>query len=327
MSHFAVLTETGDFHAYRIRHALRQRGHECHIIESNRLSGHGRLSWLDDPAGGPCAVADDDGALVSVAELDAIWCRRVHAPAIVPDHVRDPEARGVIDRNSAAALEGALLSEFRGRWVSDPRATRTAELKLVQLRAARAVDLCVPRTLVSQDPERVRRFCEEQRYEVIVKTVAGSRTAPTMTGRVTPELLTDDAIALCPAIYQELVPGRRHLRVCCFGDDVHVAVLSSERLDWRYPHDFDAEPSNIDGPTHGKLRKLLASLGLRMGIFDLKLTDDDEPVWLELNPQGQFLFLEGMTGMPLTSACTDFLVAEAAASGKQPPCSTAIRDR
>jgi hypothetical protein len=314
VSRFGVLTEADDFHAYCIRHALRRRGHECHIIESNRLSGHGRLSWLDNPADGQCVVADDDGVLVPVAELDVIWCRRVHAPAIVPDHVRDADARGVIDRNAAAALEGALLSEFTGRWVSDPRATRTAELKLVQLRAARAVGLRLPRTLVSQDPERVRRFCEEERFEVIVKTVAGSRTAPTMTGHVTPEILTDDAIALCPSIYQELVPGRRHLRVCCFGDDVHAAVLSTERLDWRYPHDFDAEPTELDGVTQRKLQELLAQLGLRMGIFDLKLADDGEPVWLELNPQGQFLFLEGMTGMPLASAFADFLVTEAAVS-------------
>jgi hypothetical protein len=310
---FGILTEAGDFHAYVIRHALRERGHECRIIESNRLSEHGRLSWSDDPRDGHFVLADDEGTLVSPADLDVIWCRRVHAPAVVPDQVRDPEARAVIDRNAAAALDGSMLTEFSGRWVSDPRATRTAELKPVQLRAARAAELRVPRTLVSQDPERVRRFCEELRYEVIVKTVAGSRTSPTMTGRVTPEILTDDAVRLCPAIYQELVPGKRHLRVCCFGDDAYAAVLSSEHLDWRYPHDFAAEPAELDHTTRRRLQRLLGALDLRMGIFDLKLPSSGEPVWLELNPQGQFLFLEGLAGMPLSSAFADFLVTEATA--------------
>jgi hypothetical protein len=60
-----------------------------------------------------------------------------------------------------------------------------------------------------------------------------------------------------------------------------------------------------------RLLSVLAALDLRMGIFDLKLTDDDEPVWLELNPQGQFLFLEGLAEMPLSNAFADFLVAEA----------------
>jgi hypothetical protein len=48
-----------------------------------------------------------------------------------------------------------------------------------------------------------------------------------------------------------------------------------------------------------------------MGIFDLKLSDDGEPVWLEVNPQGQFLFVEGLAGLDLKAAFADFLRAEA----------------
>ena len=48
-----------------------------------------------------------------------------------------------------------------------------------------------------------------------------------------------------------------------------------------------------------------------MGIFDVKLTDDDEPVFLEVNPQGQFLFVEGLCGIPLADAVADFLVVQA----------------
>jgi hypothetical protein len=54
-------------------------------------------------------------------------------------------------------------------------------------------------------------------------------------------------------------------------------------------------------------------LNLRMGIFDLKVSDDG-PVWLEVNPQGQFLFLEGITGVDLTTLFAKFL-AESAAKG------------
>ena len=38
---------------------------------------------------------------------------------------------------------------------------------------------------------------------------------------------------------------------------------------------------------------MVRALGLRMGILDLKLGPDGELVWLEINPQGQFTFLEG----------------------------------
>jgi len=48
-----------------------------------------------------------------------------------------------------------------------------------------------------------------------------------------------------------------------------------------------------------------------MGIFDVKLTDEDEPVFLEVNFQGQFLFIEGLCGIPLADRFAAFLVEKA----------------
>jgi D-alanine-D-alanine ligase-like ATP-grasp enzyme len=54
---------------------------------------------------------------------------------------------------------------------------------------------------------------------------------------------------------------------------------------------------------------LLDRLELPMGMIDLKLTDDGEPVFLEVNPQGQFLFLQPLTEQPLLAAFADYLSA------------------
>jgi hypothetical protein len=48
-----------------------------------------------------------------------------------------------------------------------------------------------------------------------------------------------------------------------------------------------------------------------MGIFDVKLTDEDEPVFLEVNSQGQFLFVEALAGIPLADRFAAFLVDQA----------------
>ena len=47
----------------------------------------------------------------------------------------------------------------------------------------------------------------------------------------------------------------------------------------------------------------------------MKLTPEGEPVWLEVNPQGQFLFLEGLCGMPLTNIFTEFLISKVKSIG------------
>lgn len=101
------------------------------------------------------------------------------------------------------------------------------------------------------------------------------------------------------------------MRICFFGQRLYTAMITAERLDWRYPLDGSIEPVDLDGNTQRRLLEVLDALQLRMGIFDMKLADEGQPVWFEVNPQGQFLFLEGLCGMPLTHSCAEFLMEEA----------------
>jgi glutathione synthase/RimK-type ligase-like ATP-grasp enzyme len=217
-----------------------------------------------------------------------------HREPRLPSSLADDAARDLGGRDCRTTLFGIVLTWFTGTWVDHPESIRLAENKLIQLEAATDEGLRVPRTLVSQDPLTVRRFCRELDNRVGVKTVAGTPETPIMTGQVTAEMLrSDQAISVSPAIYQELVPGRRPLRICCFGERTYGAVLETDRLDWRYPLDATAAPYEVDGSIAAALQRVLRRLGLRMGVFDLKLDPDDVSWWLGVNPQGQFLFLEG----------------------------------
>jgi hypothetical protein len=42
----------------------------------------------------------------------------------------------------------------------------------------------------------------------------------------------------------------------------------------------------------------------------IKIDPDGTPVWLEVNPQGQFLFLEPLAGLPLSTAFASFLARD-----------------
>ncbi len=206
---------------------------------------------------------------------------------------------------------GIALNAFHGVWISHPEATRLAGNKILQLAAARRCGFRIPRTLVSSDAADVRAFCEALQYNVVAKVVAGTPTETILTGRVSRELLADDrAITLCPAIYQEFIEGSRHIRINVFGSCVSAALLETEQLDWRYPLNCNATPYDIDAATTARLQSVLHDLHLRMGIFDLKIDRNGEPVFLEVNPQGQFLWLEGLCGIPLTQMFVDFLLSQ-----------------
>jgi hypothetical protein len=48
-----------------------------------------------------------------------------------------------------------------------------------------------------------------------------------------------------------------------------------------------------------------------MGVVDIKITPEGELVWLEVNPQAQFIFLEPITGIKFIDEFARYLIEEA----------------
>ncbi|HEU4332444.1 MAG TPA: hypothetical protein VFR40_15115 [Lapillicoccus sp.] len=311
MTRMAIVTLAGDLHAYVIRQRLLENhGIDVAIVAADRLAAAGGISWHNE---GDHAVTlpTEEGGRVDVGALDLLWWRRAHGRPTVPDSVTDPAMSKLVVKDNRSALRGLFLSSFHGTWISDPYATERAQNKLLQLTVAREVGLTVPRTLVSSDPDTIRAFAREQGGQVIAKTLTGLLGTSLEAGRVRVESLVDDEeMSLSATIYQEEVPGTDHLRVMVFGNDVHVARISSRELDWRLANDMTVEPLEAEPMLTGQLRAVVERLGLRMGVFDLKVRPDGRVVFLEVNPQGQFLFVEGMSDMPLGDAFARFAAAE-----------------
>ena len=53
---------------------------------------------------------------------------------------------------------------------------------------------------------------------------------------------------------------------------------------------------------------LVERLGLCYGALDLVLTPDGRYVFLEINPSGQYLWIEVATGLPITAALCEMLI-------------------
>jgi len=129
---------------------------------------------------------------------------------------------------------------------------------------------------------------------------------------VSQELIdSDDVLALAPSIYQECVPAKRHLRISVVGERCDGAIIEANTLDWRMDLNVPFNPCPLDDNLQQQLHVILRELGLVMGIFDVKITDDDEPVFFEVNWQGQFRFVEDLCDIPLADRFVDFLVEQA----------------
>jgi len=304
----AILTLRNDLHALAIQHACaRFSDVGCVVIEMDSLASSGAFSWSSHDES-VAELVDRSAKRIRPGNCAVAWYRRVGFHQATAQSADEAES-DLINNDCRAAFAGLFATRFKGTWVSEPDATANAENKLLQLDTARRVGLRIPETLVSQNPDDVLRFCS-QHARVIVKPVKGTIRRPLLTSRIvrplTPEFL--DAVSICPAIYQEEVPGTKHLRVVLFGNHCYSALLSAEALDWRANLDIPCSPTVISSALRERLLEFLSQMGLRMGVFDLKYVEEsDVSVWLEVNPQGQFLFLEGMADLPLTDAFSDFL--------------------
>ena len=106
-----------------------------------------------------------------------------------------------------------------------------------------------------------------------------------------------------------MYPGR--LRILVVGERCDGALIEAKDLDWRFDLNLPVRPYPLDRRLEQGLCATLRELGLAMGIFDVKLADEDEPVFLEVNSQGQFLFIERLCGIPLADRFATFLVEKA----------------
>jgi hypothetical protein len=308
-----IVTIDDDLHGLAVQACLRRRGVECHILASDTIVGTDCLSIFIGTSKDYALIKTTEGIELDVSNVSLIWLRRPKALQKADlTGVLEESHRNLINNDTSGSISGILESAFNGKWISHPRYTERASNKIIQLTAAKRVGLTIPATLVSQIPRDVLRFYSDSAKQVIVKPIVGTPGPLLFTQMLTPHHLAAEAsIRACPAIYQSFIPGKRHIRLNYFRDQAFAFAIDTSELDWR--PDLNVPISKWDVPPTLLKRAgcLLQELGLAMGVFDFKESPSGEIFFLEVNPQGQFLFLEGITGEPLTERFVDFLMREA----------------
>ncbi len=93
--------------------------------------------------------------------------------------------------------------------------------------------------------------------------------------------------------------------------DLCAAAIDSQSgelpLDWRFDYTVPFRPHALDAETSTRLRAVMRRLGLVYGAFDRRLTPAGENGFLEVNPNGEYLFVELLSGIPLSERMATFL--------------------
>lgn len=258
-----------------------------------------------------------------VVELESIRAIYVRSPSsfLMPEGMTAVE-RDYAKREAKLGVGGVLLGLSDVLWVNRPDLAATAAYKPVQLATAARCGLSVPRTLVTNSPDAVTRFAAASLDGVVLKPLSTNLIWEDhtykmgWTKRLSPQDLGDlRGIDVTAHQIQDWAPKRYECRAVVVGTEIFAVAIhagsEASYVDWR--SDFSAltyDVMDLPESVVEALRMFMAELGLVYGAFDLVISDDPEGnvvTLLECNPGGQYGFLEGMAGVPITQALVELL--------------------
>lgn len=297
---------------------LRRRGLAFHRLNSEDLPS-AALRFRPWPDQG--WELNIDGDALVLRDVSAAYYRRPGAPEATA--ANDAATRDYL-ANEWSAVTRSLWNALEGRWLSSPFAILRAEDKPRQLTLATSLGFDIPDTLISNDFESASTFVADGgaigkplRHSLVER---GENGEVLFTVRLDPLKPMDrEAVSLAPVIYQREVRKAYDVRATVIGDRIFAAAIHSQdhsdtEVDWRSGTRLDLQHEAIElpQPVVEKCLALTKALDLRYGAIDLVADLAGRHWFLEINPNGQWAWIERRTGLPLAAAIVDELVAIAA---------------
>lgn len=322
-----IVTNRYDSHADYMIRKFWERGVSFVRFNTDDYPSKNLISVALERTGGYKPVFRIYNKTFNEEDIRSIWFRRP-LRLQVSSQITDIESRQFAEDEATAFIEGLWSSLRYCRWVSRPSNIRLAQQKLFQLRRATELGFRVPQTLSTNDPDAFLEFYHRCNGEVIYKTLGKNQTHNAegrlmfaYTNKLDQSFLEHlDEVRFTPCLFQEYIPKRVELRVTVVGNRVFACEIHSQksertRIDWRR---YDLEntphiPVELPEDIADRCLKLVRSFGLNFGAIDIIATPDDEYIFIEINPNGQWLWIEQLTGLPISDALFDILTKESLA--------------
>ena len=247
----------------------------------------------------------------------SVWFRRTRLPEI--NNLKKEEQLYIL--NETESLFKNIFASVSSNWLSLPSAIYEAENKLLQLKIATKIGFKIPPTLITNSKNELIQFFSDCESEIILKPISQTRiqykenTAFIFTNPVSKEYIERlDEFDLTPCIFQKNIQKDYELRVTVVGEKAFAAAVYSQRdsetiNDWRKKK---LEFKEIELPDEIKIKclNLLKELNLKFGAIDLIKTPNGEFIFLEINPNGQWAWIENQTGQKISDALINLLLDE-----------------
>ena len=299
-----IFAHENDLHALAVQREVCLLGEEAIVIDTADIPSRLPISvWYNSSGGGHVQIGSHS---VSTDESVGVWWRRPN-PHAIDKRVTSPDVVAYSQRATRATLLGGVLSACN-RIVNPVYKSDWRQLSHFSFLLHSVAD--VPRTTVTSSPSHAREFIS-QGDGVVYKTVTTWHYAMRETRLLEDEDIADlDSLVFAPDVFQEYINGPYDLRVTIVDRRVFAArvdfKLGRSPVDGRLDH-VPIQPFSLDSDTPGRILEMHKRLGLVYGAYDFRVDNEGRPWFLEVNPDGQYLYVEIQTGLPISEALARYL--------------------
>jgi glutathione synthase/RimK-type ligase-like ATP-grasp enzyme len=311
-----IISAPEDEHAVAVLERLDELGVDAALFDLSLYPQQSHLTMrYDRPRGHSFKLRQIEAAAdIPLSSCNVAWWRRPQPVKLHPE-VTNAAHRLFAHNEIHEAISGLWLA-LDAFWINDPTLDERASHKPYQLKIAQAVGLEIPVTCITSDPLEAHAFVEEYGPErTIYKMFTATEEAWRETRLIKPEEIELlESVRFAPVIFQEYIPADFDLRITVIGDEVFAASVNARGLSYQVDYRMElgsaeVEPFELPLEIAERLKAFMNRLGLVYGAIDMRLMPDGRYVFLEVNPAGQWLFIEERTGQPITEAFVQTLAA------------------
>lgn len=256
----------------------------------------------------------------NLKEFTSVYFRRPELPNINTNDLSSGEIQ-FLKNEFYYTLEGLYKILKDLYWVSPIYAIREAENKIYQLELAKAIGFSIPDSIVTNIYNDSLEFCNRNDASCIVKPIKSGLIADKDVPKVVftnqlKEKPRKEQIEFSPNLFQAHIKKLYDVRVTMVGEKAFAVLIDSQSnvdtlVDWRRG-ECPLKHTKIELPD--KVLKqcisLLKTLNLRFGAIDFILDKNSNFIFLEINPNGQWAWIEKQTEYQISNEIVNLLEHE-----------------
>lgn len=251
----------------------------------------------------------------NISSFKSVWFRRTKLPDL---DVKNEAERLYLLGDYEALLDNIYAVLDAKKWLSHPKDVYQAENKIYQLKIAKELGFRMPDTLITNQHSILRNFIDKHKENIIVKPIRQGRIREQngfksiFTNKINSNTIKElENYNLTPCIFQEYIEKEYELRITVVGNKIFSAKVDSQKLeetkiDWRKKK-IPFEPYLLPSEISEKCLALTQKLNLSFGAIDIIRNKNGEYVFLEINPNGQWAWLETEAGLKISDEIINFL--------------------